>query len=64
MTGYAAFAVLVGDENPNHPLPGGCWLVLKTISAAALYYIYKAGVKIYNKGGFPEFINDLLKNED
>lgn len=64
----AAFLVLIGEENPQHPLSLTAFFAYKALAFAALYVAYRVGAFMWRKHIFPSVITGvaarLIREED
>ena len=62
--GLFAFLLLAGEDTPNATTPVRYWLLLKSTAGALLYAVYRCGKWLYSRGLLPEYIDEIIKEED
>jgi len=62
--GLCAFLLLAGEDTPNATTPVRHWLLLKSTAGALLYAVYRCGKWLYSRGLLPEYIDEIIKEED
>lgn len=63
--GTIAFIVLIGEESPDNPLTFGEFFFMKAGAMGILYFLYRAGKYLYEKGLLPDkFIRAMSDLED
>ena len=54
----AALMVLLGEENPGHPVTAGELLLMKAGATGVLYLCYRIGKFLYRNGMLPKRVMD------
>lgn len=59
-----AFMVLLGEDNPGHPITAGELLLMKAGATGVLYLCYRIGKFLYRNGMLPKRVTDEIEKTE